>query len=121
MNSSSVPVRPVQPRSARRATWCLEDLARRDGDRLAVDGLDVGEDDDRLLVPGNEANRGEVGREGEVAVAALPRGEREAVDGVHVDVGGEKVAAAFDRLRRPDRRRRIGRRCACPEGGPACR
>ena len=44
---------------------------------------------------GHAAQRGEVEVEHEVAVAALPRGHRVAVDGVHVDVDGEQVVAAL--------------------------
>ena len=45
------------------------------------------------LVPGQRAQRVEVGHHLEVAVAALPRGHRVAADGVHLDVDGEQVVA----------------------------
>ena len=74
----------------------LQHLARGDGDRFAVDGLDVGEDDGRLLVPRDETNVEKIWGEGEVAVAALPRRQRKAAHRVHVDVGSEEVTAALD-------------------------
>jgi hypothetical protein len=46
-------------------------------------------------VPGDPAQRVEVGPHDEVAVAALPRGHGVAVDGVHVDVDREQVVAAL--------------------------
>ncbi len=42
---------------------------------------------------GHGPQRVEVGLHLEVAVAALPRGHRVAVDGVHLDVDGEQVVA----------------------------
>ena len=95
MNSSSVPAWASQPRSARRASWRAQDLARRGDDRRAVLPLDVGQAQRGALVPRRAAQRVEVGLEHEVAVAALPARHRVAVDGVHVDVDGEQVVAAL--------------------------
>ena len=53
---------------------------------------------------GHAAQRGQVGRHDEVAVAALPRRDRVAVDGVHLDVDGEQVVAALGAVL--ERRRR---------------
>ena len=47
------------------------------------------------LEPRDAAQRGEVGHEHEVAVAALPRRHRVARHGVHVDVDREQVVAAL--------------------------
>ena len=73
-----------------------EDLARRRGDGGAVHRLDVGEDDDGLVVPRHQPGGTEVGFEREVAVPPLPRRQREAVDRAHVDVRGEEIAAPLD-------------------------
>ena len=106
MNSSSVPACAAQPRSARRASWRAQDLARRGDDRRAVLPLDVGQAQRRALEPRRAAQRVEVGLEHEVAVAALPARHLVAADGVHVDVDREQVVAALgavadDRLQEP--------------------
>jgi len=46
-------------------------------------------------VPGDAAQRAEVGRHREVAVAARPGGHLVPVDGVHLDIDGEQVVAAL--------------------------
>ena len=106
MNSSSVPVSRVQPRSASRSTWRWR-IWR--GETATGSPSTVSTSAKTMAVfscQGTSRMRREVGLEGEVAVAALPRRQREAVDGAHVDVGGEQVAAALDDARRQTRRRR---------------
>ena len=72
-----------------------QDLARR-GDHVGtVVPDDVGEAHRRPLLPGHAAQRVEVRAHHEVAVAALPRGHRVALDGRHVDVDREQVVAAL--------------------------
>ena len=60
---------------------------------------EVGEQQRGAGVPRHAAQRAQVGAQGEVAVAALPGRHRVAVDGVHVDVDGEQVVAAFGAVR----------------------
>jgi hypothetical protein len=72
-----------------------QDLPRRNRDRAALHALDVGEDQGGAVVPGDLPQRLEVGAQHEVAVAAVPRRERVAADGVHVDVDGQEVVAGF--------------------------
>ena len=69
-------------------TWGLGDGGVVHPDQVALDhrrGREVGEHPDRPIVED----------ELHVAVAAVPRGDRVAVDGVHVDVDGEQVVAAL--------------------------
>ncbi len=73
----------------------MQDLARGDGDRGAVVVEDVALDHGGGGVPGHGPQGGEVGAQRQVAVAVLPGGDLVAVDGVHVDVDGEQVAAAL--------------------------
>ena len=72
-----------------------QDLPRRGDDRRVVEPLHVGEQQRRARQPGRPAQRREVGRHLEVAVAALPRAHRVAVDGVHLDVDGQQVVAGL--------------------------
>ena len=74
-------------------------LPRRGGDRRPVRPGQVGEHAHRAGVPRDPADRREVGDEGHVAVAAVPRGRGVAADGVHVDVDGEQVVAALGGVR----------------------
>ena len=72
-----------------------QDLARRGDDVGAVLPGQVAQDHRGALLPRDRTQRGQVGLEHEVAVAALPRGHRVAVDGVHVDVDRQQVVAAL--------------------------
>ena len=98
MNSSSVPAKRDQTlRSAARSTW-----ARRIWRGLSATAVcvvvqpgQVAQDHRGPGHPGHRVQRGEVEHELEVAVAALPRADGVAVDGVHVDVDGEQVVAAL--------------------------
>jgi hypothetical protein len=56
---------------------------------------DVGDAQRGRLLPRHQAQRVEVRAHHEVAVAAGPRGHREAIDRRHVDVDGEQVVAAL--------------------------
>ena len=56
---------------------------------------DVGDAHRRGRLPRHRAQRVEVGAHHEVAIAALPRGHREALDRGHVDVDREQVVAAL--------------------------
>ena len=74
----------------------LQHLARGGLHRRAVVPDDVGQDQRRRLEPGDAPQRGEVGREPEVAVAALPARHLVAGLGVHLHVEREQVVAALD-------------------------
>ena len=121
MNSSSVPALALQPRSARRASWRRRIWRGEATTSLPSCQRDVGEAQRGALLPGHGPQRVEVGRHHEVAVAALPRGHRVAVDRVHLDVDGEQVVAAPRRRARRPRRGSGARAGACPAAGPACR
>ena len=95
MNSSSVPALAVQPRSARRSSWRRRTWRGEATTSLPSCPLHVGQAQRRALLPRHRPQRVEVGRHHEVAVAALPRGHRVAVDGVHLDVDREQVVAAL--------------------------
>jgi hypothetical protein len=72
-----------------------QDLPRRGHHRRAVQPGQVGEHEDRALVPRELAQRAHVRHEHEVAVAALPGRHRVPVDRVHVHVHREQVIAAL--------------------------
>ena len=95
MNSSSVPAVAFQPRSASRASWRAQDLARRRDHVRAVLPGEIRHQEDGAVVPRDRAQRVEVGLHDEVAVAALPARHLVAGDGVHVDVDGQQVVAAL--------------------------
>ena len=86
-------------RQALRSVLCcalelpLEDGARGDRGELVIRSVHVTDHHRRLVKPGADAQRGEIGDKMHVAKAALPVGEREAVDGVHGHVAGEQVRA----------------------------
>ena len=94
MNSSSVAGERRQPRSASRSSWRAQDLARRGDDRRRRRPSAGRPGTARC--PSCHGMSRSVSRSGahlEVAVAALPRAHRVAVDGVHLDVDGEQVVA----------------------------
>ncbi len=70
-------------------------LPRRLHDRSAVEPLRIGEQHGRGRLPRDPPQRGEVRRHQQVAVAALPGRHRVTRDGVHLDIDGEQVIAAF--------------------------
>ena len=72
-----------------------QDLARGGDHVRAVEPGDVGQAHHRALLPGHGAQRVEVWLEQHVAVAALPRGHRVALDRAHVDVDRQQVVAAL--------------------------
>ena len=72
-----------------------QDLPRRCHDGRAVAPRQIGEAERRALVPGHEPQRAQVGLHLEVAIAALPRGHRVAVDRVHLDIDGQQVVAGL--------------------------
>ena len=76
-----------------------QDLARRGDDGRAVGPVQVGHAQRGALVPGDPAQRLEVGLHLEVAVAPLPGRHRVAVDRVHLDVHGEQVVARLGAVR----------------------
>ena len=95
MNSSSVPAVAIQPRSASRSSWRRriwrgEATTSRPSSqpRSAISSAVA-------VVPRDRPQRVHVRLHHEVAVAALPRRHRVAVDGVHVDVDREQVVAAL--------------------------
>ena len=96
MNSSSVPQCAAIPRLGRPVHLRLEHRPRRllDG-AAAVEPREVALHGGRVPAARGAAQRVEVEVEEHVAVAALPRGDGVAVDGVHVDVDGEQVVAAL--------------------------
>ncbi len=98
-----------------------QDLARRWHDRRAVVPLEIAHAERSPRQPRDTAQRVEVGAQHEVAVPALPRGERVALDRVHVDVDREQVVAALGAVLSRSRREMRDRARACPSGGPACR
>ena len=121
MNSSSVPAKASRPRSARRSS-CARRIWR--GEATTGESSAHARSARHSAVPsfhGDEPQRVEVGLHLEVAVAALPRGHRVAVDGVHLDVDGEQVVARLRRRARAPCRGSGARSAACPAGGPACR
>ena len=73
----------------------VQDAARRRGDRAAVGPGQVGHHQRGARQPRDEPQRGEVGRHHHVAVTGLPARHRVPVDGVHVDIDGQQVVAAF--------------------------
>ena len=77
-------------------------LARRGRHGRAVVPADVAEDERRRLEPRDPPQRRQVGREREVAVAALPARERVARDRIHLHLEREQVVAALDRVARAD-------------------
>ena len=79
-----------QPRGLRR-----EDLPRRGHHRSVIQPGQVGDDQGRAGLPGDAAQRGHVGPEHEVAVAAVPGRHRVPVDRVHFHVHREQVVAAL--------------------------
>ena len=95
MNSSSVPGVGAPAALGQARELAAQDLPRR-GDHVgAVEPRDVGQADRRCPPARHAAQRVEVGHEHHVAVAALPRGHRIALDGAHLDVDGEQVVAAL--------------------------
>src|SRR5207249_4013522 len=74
----------------------LEHPARRLLDRRAVVVVHVAEHERRLRQPRDHAQGGEVGDHLHVAVAALPRGEREARLRLHLHVHRQEVDARVD-------------------------
>ncbi len=70
-----------------------QDLARRGRHVGAVVPLEVRHHQRGRVMPGDDAQRVEVGAHREVAVAARPRRHRVALDGVHVHVHREQVVA----------------------------
>ena len=76
----------------------LQHLARRGGDRRPVVPFDVALHHRRGLVPGDPAQRLQVGPQAEVAVAALPACDRVPGDGIHLHLEREQVVAAFARV-----------------------
>ena len=84
------------PEAGRPVHLRLEHRPRRLLDRAApVEPGEVALHGGRVPAARGAAQRVEVEVEEHVAVAALPRGDRVAVDGVHVDVDGEQVVAAL--------------------------
>ena len=77
----------------------LEDPARRLLDDLAVLGLQVAEQQDGLLEPGDRPEGGEVGNGHEVAVAGLPGGQAVARLRLHLDVTAQEVVARLHAVR----------------------
>ena len=73
-------------------------LARRRGHGRPVVPLDVALHHHRGLVPGDPAQRREVGPEPEVAVAALPARDRVPRHRVHLHLEREQVVAALARV-----------------------
>ena len=61
---------------------------------------DVAEDERRAFQPRNRPQRVQVGLQEEIAVAALPVGDRIPGDGVHLHVEREQVVAALDAVLR---------------------
>ena len=110
MNSSSVPASATQPElgEPRRAGAAGSCAATG-----ATGRLPSSHDRSHCTMRGARLPRGapqrvEVEDEHHVAVAALPRGHRVAVDGVHVDVDGEQVVAALGAVRRAPSSRKNG-------------
>ena len=85
----------LQPALGQALQLRAQDLARGGHDRRAVGPVQVGEAERGALVPRHQPQRLEVRLHLEVAVAALPRGHRVAVDGVHLDVDGQQVVAGL--------------------------
>ena len=84
-----------QPALGEPVELAAQDLARRGDDGRAVAPLQVGHAHRRARMPRDHPQRVEVGLHLEVAVAALPRGHRVAVDRVHLHVDGEQVVACL--------------------------
>ena len=78
----------------------LQNLARVGGHGPAVHALEVGDDERGGRQPRDAPQRSHVGLHDHVAVAGLPRRERVALDGVHLDVNGEQIVAAFGAVSR---------------------
>ena len=76
-----------------------QDAARRRDHRAAVVPAEVGHHQRGAGQPRDAAQRGEVRRHHHVAVAGLPARHGVSVDGVHVDVDGQQVVAAFGAVR----------------------
>ena len=94
MNSSSVPARATQPRSAAALDLGLQHRAGRLAHRPApVEPGQVALHRGGPRLPRGAPQGVEVEVEHHVAVAALPRADGVAVDGVHVDVHREQVVA----------------------------
>src|SRR5262245_946849 len=72
----------------------LENPPRRLLDRLALLGVDIAEDQGGLRQPRDEPQGREIGDHLHVAVPALPRGELEAGQGLHLHVDGEEIDAS---------------------------
>jgi hypothetical protein len=95
MNSSSVPTWGAQTMLGKAGELAFEDLTWG-GRHLGAGGCqEVAVDHRAARLPGQEAQGLQVGLHHHVAVAGLPGRDFVAVDGVHVDVDGEQVAAAF--------------------------
>ena len=73
-----------------------EHRPRRHRHRLAVGGRQVALHHHRPVEPRHPPDGVEVEHELHVAVAGVPRGDRVAVDGVHLGVDGEEVVAPLD-------------------------
>ena len=76
-----------------------QDGSRGDRDRPAVGEGQVRHHQRRTRQPGQPAQGGEIRGHDHVAVAGLPAGHGVAVDGVHVDIHGQQVVAAFGAVR----------------------
>ena len=74
-------------------------MLRGAGHRRAVDPGQVGHHQGGAREPRDQPQGGEVGRHHHVAVAGLPAGDGVAVHGVHVDIDGQQVVAAFGAVR----------------------
>jgi len=61
--------------------------------------LQVGDHERRAWLPGQAAQRAEIGNHRHVAVALFPAGEGIAVDRVELDVDREQIIAAFGTVR----------------------
>ncbi len=82
-----------QPELGQPVELTSQHLARRGDDGGVVLPEHVAQHHRRALLPRQQAQRGQVGPQDEVAVAGRPRRHRVAVDRVHLDVDGEQVVA----------------------------
>ncbi len=121
MNSSSVPALALQPRSARRASWRRR-IWRGEATTSAPSSHATSAR--HITVPSCQGTGRSVPRSGHqqhVAVAALPRGHRIALDRAHVHVDGEQVVAALGAVLGHLVQEVASPSGACPAAAPACR